>query len=93
MQLVGATKGFIRKPFIWNGILNGLISSVLVIGLLIVVVYFAVQQVPELLMVENVMMYIILVVFILLLGILISWFSTYFAVRKFLRMKTDYLYT
>ncbi len=93
MQLVGATRGFIRKPFIIKGIVNGVISSVLALGGLMLVVYFAIQQVPELLNIQNMKMYVILVVFILLLGILISWFSTYFAVRKFLRMKTDYLYT
>lgn len=92
MQLVGATKGFIQKPFIINGIVNGFISSALAIGMLVIVLYFAVREVPELLQVENLMMYIILVSFILMLGILISWFSTYFAVRKFLRMKTDSLY-
>lgn len=93
MQLVGATKGFIQKPFIIRGIINGIISSILAIGLLMMVVYFALQEVPELLQVENLLMYIILIVSILLSGILISWFSTYFAVRKFLRMKTDSLYT
>jgi cell division transport system permease protein len=93
MQLVGATKGFIQKPFIIRGIVNGIISSILAIGMLMLVVYFALQEVPELLQVENLFMYIILVSSILLLGILISWFSTYFAVRKFLRMKTDSLYT
>jgi cell division transport system permease protein len=93
MQLVGATKGFIQKPFIVRGIVNGVISSILAIGLLMLVVYFALQEVPELLQVENLLMYIILVSSVLISGILISWFSTYFAVRKFLRMKTDYLYT
>ena len=93
MQLVGATKGFIQKPFIIRGIVNGIISSILAIGLLMLVVYFALQEVPELLQVENLAMYIILITSLLLLGILISWFSTYFAVRKFLRMKTDSLYT
>ena len=93
MQLIGATNGFIRKPFIVRGIVNGIISSILAIGMLMLVVYFALQEVPELLQVENLAMYIILVSSILLCGIVISWFSTYFAVRKFLRMKTDYLYT
>jgi len=93
MQLVGATKGFIQKPFIVRGIVNGIISSILAIGLLMLVVYFALQEVPELLQVENLSMYIILISAILLTGILISWFSTYFAVRRFLRMKTDSLYT
>jgi len=92
MQLVGATEGFIQKPFIIRGIVNGIISSVLAIGLLMMVVYFAIEEVPELLQIENLMMYIILVGSTLVLGIMISWFSTYFAVRRFLRMKTDSLY-
>ena len=92
MQLVGATKGFIQKPFLVSGILNGLISAILAIGLLMVVLYFAIQQFPDLLKVQSLPMYLILIGFVLLLGILISWLSTYFAVRKFLHMKTDLLY-
>lgn len=93
MQLVGATKGFIQKPFIVKGIVNGFISAILAIGLLMVVLYFALREIPELMKVQNLPMYLILTGFVLLLGILISWLSTYFAVRKFLRMKTDLLYT
>jgi cell division transport system permease protein len=92
MQLVGATRGFIRKPFIIKGVFSGFVSAVLALGMLVIVLYLAVRELPELLQIENMIMYAALVAVILFLGILISWFSTYFAVRKFLRMKTDYLY-
>src|SRR6201994_4937871 len=53
MQLVGATKGFIRKPFvlygIWHGLLGGLIAIVILIGTL----YFAYQQVPDLIVLQD----------------------------------------
>ena len=93
MLLVGATQHFIRRPFIRKSILNGLISAVIAIGLLMAVLYFSLQEIPELLQVQDVQLYLILVVTVILLGTLISWFSTWFAVRKYLRMKTDQLYT
>jgi cell division transport system permease protein len=93
MQLVGATQGFIRKPFLLRGIFNGLLSALIAIGLLTLVTYFSIEQIPELLELQDVVMLMILVAFILLLGIFISWISTYFAVRKYLRIRTDLLYT
>jgi len=92
MQLVGATKGFIRKPFIRNGIIDGFISAVVAIGLLLLVIYFLFQQIPELIQMVDLKLYIALIVIILSLGILISWFCTWLSVRKYLRMKTDELY-
>ena len=93
MQLVGATRGFIRRPFIRNGIIDGLISAIVAIGLLMCVMYFIFQEIPELIQMVDLMLYVILIVTVLLLGILISWFSTWLSVRRYLRMKTDELYT
>ena len=92
MQLVGATRTFITKPFIWKSVLIGFISAVLAIGLLMIVLYLALQQIPELIQLQDLMMYLAIAGFVILLGILISWLSTWLAVRKFLRMKTDSLY-
>ncbi|MCX6244607.1 MAG: permease-like cell division protein FtsX [Bacteroidetes bacterium] len=92
MQLVGATRNFIRRPFIRNGIIDGLISAIVAIGGLMVVVYFILQEIPELIQMVDLKLYLILIVVVLLLGILISWFSTWLSVRKYLRMKTDELY-
>ena len=92
MQLVGATRSFIRRPFIRNGIIDGLISAIFAIGLLMVVIYFLFQEIPELIQMVDLKLYIGLIITVLLLGILISWFCTWLSVRKYLRMKTDELY-
>jgi cell division transport system permease protein len=92
MQLVGATRSFIRRPFIRNGIIDGLVSAIFAIGLLMVVLYFLFQEIPELIQMIDLKLYIALIVTVLLLGILVSWFCTWLSVRRYLRMKTDELY-
>jgi cell division transport system permease protein len=93
MQLVGATRSFIRRPFIRNGIIDGFIGAIAAIGLLMLVIYFLFQEIPELIQMVDLRLYITLLVTILILGILISWFCTWMSVRRYLRMKTDELYT
>jgi cell division transport system permease protein len=92
MQLVGATKGFIRKPFllygIWHGFLGGLISVVILIGTL----YLANKQIPDLIILQNYTEFGIVFLGIIGLGIFISAFSTFLAVNKFLRLKIYDLY-
>jgi len=93
MQLVGATRGFIRRPFIRNGIIDGFISAIVAIGLLMVVMSFLFQEIPELIQMVDLKLYVALIITVLFLGILISWFCTWLSVRRYLRMKTDELYT
>lgn len=93
MQLVGATRGFIRKPFIRNGIIDGFISAIVAIGLLMVVMSFLFQEIPELIQMVDLKLYVALIITVLIIGILISWFCTWLSVRRYLRMKTDELYT
>jgi cell division transport system permease protein len=92
MQLVGATKGFIRKPFllygIWHGLLGGLIAIILLIGML----YLAYQQIPDLIILQNYTEFGIVFLGVIGVGIFISGFSTYLAVNKFLRLKIYDLY-
>ncbi|WP_184544457.1 cell division protein FtsX [Mucilaginibacter sp. FT3.2] len=92
MQLVGATKGFIRKPFllygIWHGLLGGLIAIILLIGML----YLAYQQVPDLVFLQSYSEFGMVFIGIVGLGIFISAFSTFLAVNKFLRLKIYDLY-
>jgi cell division transport system permease protein len=92
MQLVGATKAFIYRPYIRNGIFNGLISALIALGLLGLLLSLAFQEIPELIQVTDFTIYLILIIFILVLGVLLSWLSTWLSVRKYLRMKTDDLY-
>ena len=93
MQLVGATESFIRMPFLEKAIANGILSSLLAIGMLVVTLYFSIDQLPELLELQDSLRLAILVVLIIGMGIGISWSSTYLSVRKYLRIKTDLLYT
>jgi len=92
MQLVGATQGFIRKPFLLKSVLYGFISGVIAIALLLIVLYVATREMPELLELEDMKIFGALFFLVIVLGILISWISTYLAVGKYLRMKTDNLY-
>ncbi|MCX6269259.1 MAG: cell division protein FtsX, partial [Bacteroidetes bacterium] len=93
MQLVGATEGFIRKPLLLRSIMHGLISAFFALLLLMLLTYLALEEIPELAELQDPFMLIALVAFIFILGILISWFSTWMAVRKYLRIRTDLLYT
>lgn len=92
MKLIGATQSFIRKPFIWKGIVQGIISAVLSIGLLISILIKLSEYYPDLVNLNNIDLYLILFAGILLLGIIISWWSSSLSVRKFLKMKIDNLY-
>lgn len=93
MQLVGGTQKFIQKPFLAKAILNGVISSLMAIGLLLLILYVANQEMPELLEFQEMELFGVLFAIVIVLGITISWFSTFFAIRKYIRMRTDSLYS
>jgi cell division transport system permease protein len=92
MQLVGATKGFIRKPFllygIWHGLLGGLIAVLILIGTL----YLAYQQIPDLVILRDYTEFGIVFLGVIGLGVFMSAVSTLFAVNRFLRLKIYDLY-
>ncbi|HIA10721.1 MAG TPA: FtsX-like permease family protein [Flavobacteriales bacterium] len=92
MQLVGATKRFIRKPFIVTGILHGVFAAIIAIALLNGMLYLAQREMNELIELQDVTMIAYLFGGILVTGVLLSWISTYLALRKYLRIKTDELY-
>ncbi len=92
MQLVGATQGFIRKPFIKRGIFQGVTGALIAIVLLVATLYTGQRQIPELVVLYDIHMLVLLFSVVLFLGIVISWISTYFAVKKYLKIKTDFLY-
>ncbi len=92
MQMVGATRGFIARPFDSRSIGNGLLSALLAIAALIAVMYYAQKQLPEIRMVRDNTMTGLLFVGIIILGICISLFSTHRSVNKYLKMKLDDLY-
>jgi cell division transport system permease protein len=92
MQLVGATERFIRKPFLMTSVVHGLIASLLSTIGLGVVIWFARQEIPDIITLQQIDLFLMLFASVFLIGFIISWISTYFAVRKFLRVKIDYLY-
>ncbi|MBK6933170.1 MAG: hypothetical protein IPH12_20770 [Saprospirales bacterium] len=91
-ELVGASWEFISRPYIRRGLLNGLWSAVLAIGVLIGLLHLAQRQVPELEDLQDLNGILMIFTGLLGLGILISGLSTYFVVHKFLRMRVDDLY-
>ncbi len=92
MQMVGATKNFIRKPFIITGIKLGIAGSVLaIIALYILAMYFE-KQIPDVKITQQYDILAIVFGGILILGIVITGISTYFATRRFLNLRTEELY-
>jgi cell division transport system permease protein len=92
MQMVGATKAFIRKPFITRSIILGIIGSVLAVLVLIGVLFYINTNFPALEIFKDIELTIAVLVGVLALGILITWISTYFATQRFLNLRTDDLY-
>jgi cell division transport system permease protein len=92
MQLVGATQSFIRRPFLWKGIRNGIVASIIALLMIFGVIRMAQSQLPDLSEMNDTDTYLKLAGTVLFLGIFISWFSTYFALRRYLRLRTDELH-
>lgn len=92
MQLVGATKGFIRKPFLKNSILNGLIGAFIAIILLSSVIYWLQQELEGVIGFNEISSIVLLFGMVICFGILITFVSTFMALNKYLKLRTDELY-
>ena len=92
MQLVGATKGFIRKPFVKKGITQGFYGSLISILFLAGLIYIGQRNLPALNAIQEYKLYAVVFLLMLIGGLIISWISTALAVRKYLRQKLDELY-
>jgi cell division transport system permease protein len=92
MQMVGATKSFIRKPFIWNGVQLGFIGAVIALIGLGVVIYYIDQKIPTLQLTTDYITLAYLGGGILIIAFIISWLSTFFATQRFLNLQTEKLY-
>jgi len=92
MQLVGATKSFIRKPFIKKSIMLGMIGAVLAVIALIGVLIYVDVNFPTLDIFKDQILIGCVLLGVLALGALIPWISTYFATQRFLNLRTDDLY-
>ena len=90
MQLVGATKSFIRRPFIRTNILLSIISSLISISILILLIYYIDSNIS---FVENIKLQSLIMLFIIVisLGLIISYISTFLATQNILKIKADNL--
>ncbi|HEY6142908.1 MAG TPA: permease-like cell division protein FtsX [Flavobacterium sp.] len=92
MQMVGATKAFIRKPFIMRSVKLGIIGASLAILALIGVLIYIETNFPGLGILEDKLLVGLVLLLVFGAGILITWLSTYFATQRFLNLRTDDLY-
>ncbi len=92
MQLVGATGGFIRRPFIRTEVVHGLIAAILANGMLVGVIYLARREIPEIVSLQSADLFAFLFLFVIVTGVLLTWLSAFFAVRRFLKARMDDLY-
>ncbi len=92
MYLVGATRTFISKPFIFKGIRQGVIAGILAGALLAGFLVVSTSYIPDLLQLQDENMLALLFGGIVLLGIFISSVSALFSVMRYLRLKTSDLY-
>ncbi len=92
MQLVGADRWFITRPYLLRSVANGLLSGILAVLALLGLFTLAQRQLPELIQLQEPVWWVALFLALVTLGILISWWSTWRAVTKYLRTKLDELY-
>ena len=92
MQLVGATESFIRRPFLKQGVSQGFFGGLLADLLLVGILYWVSKRVPDLTLVQDTTVIACILVGIVILGVLLAWFSTRAALDKFLKADLDKLY-
>lgn len=92
MQLVGATRSFIRKPFLKRSLLNGFLAAIIAMVLLGGIIYLLEEELESIISLSDMDLLILLSGVVLLTGIIISLISTFFAVNKYLNINTDKLY-
>lgn len=92
MQMVGATKSFIRKPFIWNGIRLGFLGALIAMMGLAFVIYYINQKIPSLQLLSDYTTHAYIGLGIFTISFLITWLSSFLATNRFLNLQTDELY-
>lgn len=92
MQMVGATKSFIRRPFILTNLKLGLIGALIALMVLGVLLYYVNEAFPELGVFADPIQLTALFLGVFVLGLGIAMISTFFAAQRFLNLRTDELY-
>ena len=92
MRLVGATGGFIRKPFLLQGLLTGFISALLAMGMLSALLFSFQTELSAIITLESLDFLLVSFFVMILFGVLITFLSTYFSVNRYLRLKLNDMY-
>ena len=92
MRLVGATNSFIQKPFLVKGIYQGIYSSIFAIFMLIGSIQLIQNETASMLNITDLKIIGFIFILIFIFGFFLSWISTFFAVRKFIKQNESELY-
>jgi len=92
MQMVGATKGFIRRPFIFRSLKLGLFGALIALMGIAVIIYYLDKYIPALNFLEDYITLAYISGIVIILSLTITWISTFFATQRFLNLQTDELY-
>lgn len=92
MQLVGATPRFIRRPFIWQAMGQGLLSGIIAGALVFAFIKLIEQFMPAIIHITDIRLFLVVLTGIILFGIIITMISTTLALKKYLRLELDKLY-
>lgn len=92
MQLVGATKSFIRRPFIWESILTGIMAGLMACAVILALMFAVKEFNSNLNLVNDPVLIGGLFISILALGFIITAVSSYFAINRYLNLKLEELY-
>jgi cell division transport system permease protein len=92
MQMVGATRWFISKPFDAKAVINGFISALIAIAVLLIFIFSVEKWLPEIKVLRDYWLLALLFISIIIVGIFITFISTHRSVTKYLKMKLDDLY-
>ncbi len=91
MQLVGARSKFIRKPFLWQAVVQGIVSSTIGMALLMTL-YYSIDKGLDIDLNFSFVSFLIVFGILILFGVIMTWIFTLFALNKFMKMKLDDLY-
>ena len=92
MQLVGATSGFIRRPYLINSLLLGILSTILSVALLLLSGWAFNQYFPAFALLITRETFLMVSLLLLILGLIVPGVSTAIAIRRYLKLRTNELY-
>lgn len=92
MQLIGANRSFIRKPFLLRSLFFGFLAALIAIGLLMGLMYLIEKEFFTIFTYENINLFLLLCLALAVAGVVINAISTFFAVNRYLGIHEDKLY-